>query len=258
MSDTSKSRRMAGRLAMGAAVLALPLTATISYAASEVPAPPAPPEPASILGVTPPAPPAPPAAPNAPVPPAPPAPFGQETVIEIDSDGDVSASGGAEYYFVTTSDERQEEGLTRSEERRIERTIIRNRSDLSEEEIEEIMVEVREGLAEADQALEDLPATIADALESVEALEGLEGIEGRTIVRMSCNNDSDEVASTTENADGTRVVMVCQTRVMAHALEGLKEAREEISRSREMSEEMRERVVRELDQQIERWEAKTS
>ena len=248
MSDTSKSRRMAGRFAMGAAVLALPLTATISYAANEVTAPPAPPEPASILGVTPPAPPAPPAPPTPPAPPAPPAPFGQETVIEIDSDGDVSASGGAEYYFVTTSDESQDEGATRREERRIERTIIRNRGDMSEQEIEEIMVEVREGLAEADRALENVPMIIEEALASTE------GLEGRTIVRMSCNNDSDEVASTTENADGTRIVMVCQTRVMAHALEGLKEAREEISRSREMSSNMRERIVRELDQQITRWE----
>lgn len=44
MTEPTKTRRLAGRLLIGAAALALPLTATISYAANE-PAPPAPPAP---------------------------------------------------------------------------------------------------------------------------------------------------------------------------------------------------------------------
>ena len=58
MNDTSNSRRLAGRIMLGAAVVALPLTASITYAAATDA--PEPPEPPAISDV-PPAPPAPPA-----------------------------------------------------------------------------------------------------------------------------------------------------------------------------------------------------
>ena len=92
----------------------------------------------------------------------------------------------------------------------------------------------------------------------MEGIEDMEGLHGRTVVEMGCDDNSDEAATTTEDADGNRTVKICRTRIMAHALEGLREAREQISQSREMNAEMRERVVRELDQQIERWEDRDS
>lgn len=66
MSEMSRRRRWAGRTLIGASVLALPLTASISYAAASVqPTPPAPPAPpAPLSAVAPPAPPAPPEAPE--------------------------------------------------------------------------------------------------------------------------------------------------------------------------------------------------
>ncbi|MEP3420885.1 MAG: M56 family metallopeptidase [Erythrobacter sp.] len=254
MNNTSHTRRLTGRIMLGAAVLALPLTASISYAASELPAEPAPPAPpsapsASSFGIAPPAPPAPPVAPLAPGD----APTVQSaTIITVDPDtGETRDVVREESVIVITDDEREE--LEERTERRIE-TIRMSYSDgvMTEEQMEEIMAEVRMGLEEANEALENVPALIEEAMAEAE------GAEGRTIVTMSCDNSTDEVATTTENADGTRTVMLCQARVMAHALEGLKEAREQIASSDEMSAQMRERIVRQLDQQIEEWNANVS
>jgi hypothetical protein len=41
---------------------------------------------------------------------------------------------------------------------------------------------------------------------------------------------------------------------MAKAREGLQQAREQIARDREMSQSMRNRILRELDRQIESWD----
>jgi len=246
MTDTPNSRRMAGRLMLGAAVIALPLTASISYAASEAPmAPEAPVAPRALT-----APPAPPAPLAPPAPPAPAQLQDEEVIIEVDPDGEVSGEEHRErrVMVIRTDDTHAEhtEGAEHTEHR-IERRIVRGNGEMSEEQIEEIMIEVREGLAEADRALEDMPRIIA------ESMEGMEGVEGRTVVHMECDANSDEAATTTEDGNGNRTVKICQTRIMAHALEGLREAREEIARDTEMSAEIRERVLNELDQQIERW-----
>lgn len=74
MTETTPRRRWTGRLLIGAAVLALPLTASITYAEAIVADAPTPPAPLAVAS----APPAPPAPPEfgemPPVPPAPPAP----------------------------------------------------------------------------------------------------------------------------------------------------------------------------------------
>lgn len=236
MNDRPQSRRLAGRLMLGAAVVALPLTASISYAASEAPQPPAAPE-APIPGIAPPAPPAAPLPPEAPL-------VVQEEITEVDPDVDVDVdvSRGerrSENVFVM----RMKEGDEVRERRWTQR------GELSEEERAEIMEEVREALAEARAELDQLPEVMEEAMEAVREAEG-----HSTVVKMSCDHTSDEVATTSERADGVTVVRLCQARVMAHALEGLKEARAEIARNREMTKEMRERVTRELDREIRRWE----
>ncbi|EAQ30378.1 ankyrin-related protein [Erythrobacter sp. NAP1] len=242
MNDTPKSRRLAGRLMLGAAVVALPLTASISYAASEAPLPPAPPAPPSVSV-------APPASPAAPIAPA--APLVQE-IEEVDPDVDVDVEVSedgtrSENVFVIRT---ESDGDSRVH---VQRWVEENEwtsEGMSEEERERIIIEMREELAEAKKELDELPEILEEAMADMEAAEA----EVRTVIRMSCDSSSDEVATTVENADGTRVVKLCQARVMASALEGLKQARAEIARSRDMTAEMRERVVRELDQQIERWE----
>jgi beta-lactamase regulating signal transducer with metallopeptidase domain len=78
MSDVSPRRRIAGRALLAGAVLALPLTASVSYAVAPPPAPPAlsalPAPPAPPASPAPPAPPKAPAPSALPAPPAPPAP----------------------------------------------------------------------------------------------------------------------------------------------------------------------------------------
>lgn len=251
MTETTNNRRLAGRLMLGAAVLALPLTATISYAASEAPQAPAPSE-----APEPPAPPAPPAAPEAPLAPeAPPAPEADievsKRVIVIDPDGETTEiTGEDENVFVFRSGDGAKDKRVM---RWVERREIKGGEGLSDEEIEEIMVEVRTSLAQARAEMEDMPRIIKEAMAEAEAARAEAG-KHRTVVEMKCDKDSKEVASTVEKADGTRIVMLCQSRVMAHALTGLKEARESIARNREMSTKMREQVTKELDRQIEQWE----
>ncbi len=246
MNDTPKSRRLAGRLMLGAAVVALPLTASISYAASEIPAPPAP-SAAPSVNLAPPAPPAPPAAP---VPPA--APLVQE-IEEVDPDIDVEIEESqdgrrSENVFVIRTDRDGETHERRWVEKH-EWQGEHGQHGMSDEDIERIIIEVRSGLAEAQAELDRMPIIIEQAMASAK-----EGQQMRTVVEMSCDSSSDEVATTIERADGTQVVKLCQARVMTHALEGLREAREEIAKNEEMSADIRERVLRELDQQIERWE----
>lgn len=266
MSDTSPRRRMAGRLALGAAVLALPLTASISYA--EVAAP----------SAAPPA--APPEAPDAPqAPDAPSDPAAREGIERIDPDTpsaqadepQVMYEEESRYVTIVEREEPGEDGKTRkvivervtdgdgkllSEDVRgltlgTRTEVIRGRhapGDLGEEEIADIMAEVREGLAEADAALKELPAMLAEI-----EREG-EMARHRTVIEMSCDPGSDEVASTVTDADGVRVVRLCEARVMAEALEGIREARRSIAADREMSASTRRKILKELDRQIETWE----
>jgi len=252
MNDTSLRRRMAGRVLLGGAVVALPLTATVSYAASNYEAAPTPPAPPAF-SLSAPTPPAPPSLPTPPAPPEPPAPpaiaslLADQTTIVSGPETAASDGGSREdnVFVVRTVDHSSGDVQT---ERTSRSVFVRGDNPMTEAEIEEVMVEVREGLAEANRSLENLPQIIE------EAMEGTEGQVGRTVVSMTCDSSSNEIASARELEDGSQMVMVCQTRVMAHALEGLREARSELMRSRDLSTDMRDRIVTELDQQIERWE----
>lgn len=132
------------------------------------------------------------------------------------------------------------------------RWVKRDGETMTEEDMEEVRIEIRRSLAEADKALEDLPQIMERAMK--EAEEARAAGREATVIKMECDRNSEEVATTTEGADGTRVVMLCQTRVMAKAREGLQQAREQIARDREMSQSMRNRILRELDRQIESWD----
>ena len=266
MTETSNNRRLAGRLMLGAAVIALPLTASISYAANDAPM--APPAPDASVAPAPPAPPAAPLAPQAPEAPEAPSVEVSERIIIIDPDSDTSefTSKDGENVFVLRSgkDGEREERIIR---RWVERSEVSGGEGMSDEQIEEIMIEVREGLAEARAELENLPQIIEEAMAEArearaEAMNSRDkahakAMSKRTIVEMKCDRNSDEVATTREGADGSKIVMLCQSRIMGHALEGLKEARKAIARNPEMSDSMRQSVISELDREIERWKKET-
>ncbi|MEL6530144.1 MAG: M56 family metallopeptidase, partial [Pseudomonadota bacterium] len=254
MSDQTPRRRVAGRALLGAGLLALPLTASITYAESQVAAPPAPPAAPEVSVAV-------------PAPPAPPAPLtpvlaeaivsvdpntGQERIVEVNDDviviGDIDVE-------VDVDAEVAPEVEVETDRRVTNRTqnirIVNKGRRMSKAEMDEIMVEVRASLAEAEKELEKVPVLIQEALVEVHSENHT---DGRTVVKMSCRGDSDEVATVEELEGNVRKVYICQTRVMAHALKGLKEARKAISKSRDMSGKMRGQVLESLDEQIEKWE----
>lgn len=278
-SSNTKSRKLASRLMLGTAILALPLTASITYAESVAPkAPPAPPAPA--VSVAPPAPPTPPAAllsagvfqdapdaPDAPNPPEP--PEAVSTIVTVDPDSGATETIDVRGAVQVEADEIRvmkikdkdvyvwrdvDESDGQSSKTRYKKVkIIKSGEPLSKAEIEEIMIELREGLAEADEALEDARVDLAELLINSEALAERADRQGRTIVKMSCSSDSDDVATTKELDDGTTQVLICQSKIMAQALSGLEMAREAIAENERITGQMRENILKELDQQIEKW-----
>lgn len=271
MNDQSTRRRIAGRAMLGAAALALPMTASISYAEGQVtspaveglqmaamgaaaqaapnpPEPPAPPQPAPA--------PASPDAPNSPDAPEPPAPPVTRTIISVDPNtGEAREISVSENVTVVVDESEHEDGV---EHRRIHTTRLINtnaNSPLSDEERAEILKDVRESLAEANTELSEMPDRLASSLAE---LREAQGKMGRTVVKMECHSSSDDIATTTTDDDGTTTTMICQKYVTAHALEGLKQARKAISKSSDLDKKLRKDILKELDQQIKEWERKSS
>ena len=257
MSELSPRRRMAGRALLGAGLLVLPLTASISYAAAdtfaEIPAPPEPP-----------APPAPPAAPDAPTPPQPPEapeppqPPEPPVVVLVDRDG-AKVAGNAEvtehvwrdadgtekrFRVVISGSERQEHL-----ERALEGS---HRMDRAEREA--MMAKLREALAEADKVRGDLPRILEESLAASEAARA--AALQRVIVKRDCTPGSNEVSETSTGKDGTQVISICTSRAMASARRGLEDARAEIARDKDIPEKTRKQLLEQLDRQIERWREK--
>lgn len=255
MTHLSPRRRMAGRALLGAGLLALPLTASISYAASEAargtPAPPAPP----LAPAAPQAPTA-PSAPDAPAAPeAPEAPEAPRTIMVVDSKGRVVTSENAFVTERTTTGENGEEKTVRVVVRGGAPDVTwleRQRADegAAAARSEAIEIALREGLAEAERVRKDMPRIIEEAMA---AAEQARGAVPRVIVRQACKPGSNEITETITGKDGTQVVTICQSRVTASARAGLEEARAEIARDKDIPDATRKRVLEQLDRQIARW-----
>lgn len=262
MSNLSPRRRIAGRALLAASVLALPLTATISYAASEAeqaapespPQPPAPPAVPQVPGA-----PQPPEAPEAPQPPAPPQPG--EAIIEIDPDGEGRVTRVESSTYVT-------ETVTHDKDGKVHRTrfVSRNQPDharltekiradhrFSAEQREELRAELTRALEEADRAVADIPAIVAQALAETEAARAS---APRVMMLDNCDSSSDEPSETITGKDGRTTVLICQKRIFASARKGLEEARAEIASDKDILESTRKQLLRTLDSQIARWKEK--
>lgn len=248
MNEPSARRRMAGRGLMAAALVALPLTASISYAEATAPTPPE----APLAPVAPPAPPAPPAPADAPAPPAPPAaPVWFQSSSEAAKDGDVEKRV---FIIRKTGEGDAQDGAegapeVRSDVRRERKVVIRKGDgQLSKEEHAEMMRELHEELANIDIEIAD--AMKEQRLAMVEL--GKLG-ENMTVVQVDCKDG--EPGQTTD-AKGRKVVKLCTSKIMASALKGLESARAELARDKEMSEEIRAEVLRSLDAEIARFKDK--
>ncbi len=253
MSNMSSRRRIAGRALVGAAVLALPLTASISYAEGTVPAaPPAPPAPPAMLQA---------GAIEAIDPGA-----SQEQLDAIEEEIELEEERiEAEVERAEELAERAEERTERARERAHERAersreraqrsqsrsiqirrSVESNAHLSDEEVEEIMVDVRLGLAEADAAIAEARREIKLARIDIE--------NAKTKVKMKCRSGQKEPAAVVEHGNGHQTVYLCQAKVMAKALEGLREARKALADNSEIQGKLRSQLLDTLDEQIRDWE----
>lgn len=249
MNNQSTKRRMAGRGLLAAALVALPLTATVTYADStsfddvfaDVPAPPAPPTPPTP-GTAVPAPPAPPAAPEAPE-----APEVEENVwVEKDEDG-VERRYVIRKAVHVDGQHDDHEVHREVKKHRIVR-VQREGEGLTEEEKREILIEVREGLEEADVALREAFAEQSMAFAELENGEG-----NFTVVEVNCHTGG---KGKKLMQDGEEVTVICKSEIMASALSGLKEARKALASNPEMPEDMLKEVIAALDEKIAAWESR--
>ena len=230
MNDITPRRRLAGRAILAAGLLALPLTASVSYAESvvapEAPLPPAPPAaPAALAPEAPPAPPAPPAAP------APLAPHG---------------SGGVHIERIehTGDGEKRHVFIRHSEDAHGERGKVKTLSELSPEErahYDRAMARLEVQMAELEHLDERIEREVRIATANIPHV--IEGCRGDEIV--------DERVE-----DGRQVIRICTAKINAEALAGLREAREELAHEEGLSAEIRAQVLRSLDESIARMAAK--
>lgn len=253
MSRLSPRRRWAGRALLGAGLLALPLTASISYAATE---------PATDAQVSePPAPPALPAAPDGPdAPPAPPAP-GEPRVVVIEKR--IKHDGGEEEVV-----EHVIRGGDGNEKIRI---MMRDLSGgpgggLDRETIEKHFEALKSGKkAEREAAIAALRADMearrarGDVMMLRRDLGAPPPPMPPVMVMSGCKPGSSDTVETSEDKDGRTRVMICQTRIadtaragLKDARAGLEEARAEIAGDKSIPEATRKRVLQSLDAQIER------
>lgn len=271
MDNQSTKRRIAGRGLLAAALVALPLTATVTYAESsafeeafsDVAAPVAPEAPAAPAAPAAPLVPAAPLAPAAPAYPTVAAPVAvaaapafpvliqaaPEVEEEIEKEENVWVTKDGERKIVIRKEvqediERDEEGREVSRTRVVR--IDKDGKELSADEMRVIIREVKAGLDEADlaiyEALKDQKLAFAD----------LEDIEGRfAVVEVNCESGGKGKKVT---QDGEEVTVICQSEIMASALAGLREARKSLAENGEMSEEVLEEVLKALDEKIEQWE----
>ena len=232
MNDVSNRRRIAGRFLIGAGVLALPLTASISYADTIAPAAPAAPAAAKFSAAAPLAPPAPPAPPAL-----------AHFAMQASSDIEVETEVDEDKVVVVKTVTRDQDGDETSEVRKVK--VINSGEPLSEERLEEIMVQVREGLAEADEAIEEAREQHRIAIKMAHGKDG----QGLTKIDFEC--DSVEI---TQEAEAKPQTIICKSEIFAHALEGLKEARASLAEDGNLDERVKTNVLEAIDEQIRNWE----
>ncbi len=247
MPNHSKRRRIAGQALFVGAALALPMTATISYAAQDaVEAPVAPPMTVTST-----------AAPAAPI-----ITMQVETEVvrdESEFEQEFQDIEEEREVVVERNSERAERELERAEREmaraqkalengearvvRIERNYhnrMSHRGGMTEEERAELqaeMQELREKMGSEEYRTE-IRLAVAEAMDSVPD------------IRHECDG-SDEVVREYTTAKGKSVIAICNKATIKIAMGAIKEARKEIKKDRNLSEEERGAALKALDEAIE-------
>lgn len=240
MSEVSSRRRRFGIAAITTTALALPLTASITYAQAE-------------------------------------APQADEHVIEtVDPDGNTErrvirierrVDGGDEahadgehnvevHVIHGDGDEAGEDG-----HRRVIRRIHRDgEHEMSEAELEAMMAELETELAGMDG---EIQAAIEIAMETARHAEGLAGHRlvwsdseaGLHELDVNCD-DSGETVIERDLGEGRRAMVICRAAIRAEAASGLREAREQIANDENLPENIRQEILRALDNSLEEMSAR--
>lgn len=221
MDEITNRRRIAGRIGLAAALVALPLTATVTYA--ETATPPAPP-----------AVPAPPAPPAPPVPPSPPAPIASvQSVTDVDEP--------------KTVEEEIDEALAPDGTRAVRKHkwVMKGDEKMTAEERAELRAELAEAMKEMHKDLAE-----ARKERKLAMLELKDELGDMTMVEVSCADGDPMTEQVTKN--GKKVFRICRTSINAHARHGLEQARNEIATNKDMDDEIRAEVLRSLDEEIAR------
>ena len=230
-SEVPVKRRRLGQVAIGAAALGLPLTASISYAAPQPPA-----APAAL---------APPAAPVPPEAPPPPEPIAPDVAAPAEQQSE--AHHHTAYHIVRQDgSERSREGRAQAlEEARFERDL-KAELEAGRAEREQALAEMRQALAERDRALDEARRDREEALRETR-------IALRDVPQVSSREDcaGDQTVAEHKLADGRKAIVVCTSGAYAQAVEGLREARSEIESSDDIPAAQRKQILRQLDEQIE-------
>jgi beta-lactamase regulating signal transducer with metallopeptidase domain len=235
MSDISPRRRTAGRLLLGAAAVALPLTASISYAQSEAPA-------VEEVELAPSA--APADAPEV---------RRDVRVVRIDRDGDAdSEAPDGEKDVLVYRLHRDGDAPPAEDERRM---IFREQRELSEEQrkrFEEMAHEWEKKGAEWTARSGEFEALAREHEGRALAL-----VERMPRVIERCDEGSDGVTQTVDDK-GKHTIVICERAIERHALRsavfGLRQARASIAGNRELDAEVRNDILEDLDKEIERIE----
>lgn len=238
MSDISTRRRNAGRALMVAGLLALPLTASISYAnAPAAPIAPAVPV-APVAGIAPPA------------PPVPPLPFlFQSAPDDVEVEVETTEDGKHEVHVIRKVEHSGEEGHEKDVHRERRVLFMGDGDKLSQEERDKILAEVRASLDEADIEIEEARKEMRTAIIEMENAK-----HGLTKVSIQCRGG--DKGAEWRASDGATVTRLCTSEVMASAIDGLKQARAEIARNSEMDAQIRAEILKSLDEKIANWKSR--
>lgn len=233
MADVSAARRKLGLAAIaGTALLALPFTASISYAQADAPEAPEPP-----------------AAPEAPQ-------MRRHMVIvdnpegsEIDDPAlhtrEVRRPDGTVIVLRTTRP------LTEAEaQERVDRalsSIPEDETDLAEVdiEIEEAMTDAREVMAEHQAAMAEHRQALIESRRAV-------ALAQAEMPRFEVACDGDEMVHERVDADGRKVIVMCRRAVQASATQGLRQAQRAVRTAPGIPEDQRQRIIEDLQDQIDR------
>ncbi|OZA93079.1 MAG: hypothetical protein B7X57_06200 [Erythrobacter sp. 34-65-8] len=233
MTDISPRRRLLGRLLLAGGLLALPLTASISYAeGNQAPA-------APLVGLV-------PAAPVASDAPAAP--------LLLQAGGEIAAEAPEDSERVERkvivikrkdgeSDSQRAPGVSLDENRRI---IILDGKGLSEEERARLHTEL-------DGKMLKMEGDLAEARKDRRiAMIEMRRSVGEEMSRIDVDCKDAAGQGGWQEKDGRKVMVLCRTNVTASAsvLSGLREAREALARDQNLTGEVRAEVLKALDDQI--------